>query len=462
MFEDSNNHQGIGIVGAGLVGCLTALAFASKGFSVTLFELRSDPAESTGNSAAKSINLAVSDRGIRALKYVDEEMTNRLMEHVIPMTGRMIHKLKGDPESQVYGLFGESINSIDRGYLNEFLLEEIRHSGEINVLFNHKLEKIENLSSACPKLTFTAEGESKSFEFDYIVGCDGSHSQFRYQLQKSMRMNISQEYIDMQYMELVIPAGSNGEHQIDTNHLHIWPRNEHMLIALPNKDGSFTSTFFSPWSLVEGFRSAAEFVTFFKLNFPDATKLLGEEQLSQVFTLNPRGSLLQVNAYPYHNSNGRALIIGDAAHSMVPFYGQGMNCGFEDARILMELIEENNYDVLAAFKQYSVVRKADLDTISRLALANYHEMSLKVVNRFYLLRKQVDYYLGKYLSGGWFQWIPMYTMISFRGDIPYSKAVEIEHKQAVFLNNVQLGIWGTAAVYGLIKAIQLWDKYTKQ
>lgn len=200
-------HQGVGIIGAGLVGCLSALAFAAKGYSVTIFELRDDPSALPSKERnLRSINLAVSDRGIRALNYVDKEMANRVLENVIPMYGRMIHDLLGNQESQQYGLFGESINSIDRSFLNDSLLDEIKRHDGIKILFNHKLVSVEGMKpDETPKISLESEGELKSYEFDFLVGADGAHSQFRYQLQKSMRMNFTQNYIDMQYLELSIP-----------------------------------------------------------------------------------------------------------------------------------------------------------------------------------------------------------------------------------------------------------------
>lgn len=454
MLEEESQKT-IGIVGAGLVGCLAALAFAKKGYDVTLFEYRPDPRTvDSSKRNLRSINLAVSSRGIRALQYVDPAMADRILEHVIPMKGRMIHDITGTKqESQVYGLNGESINSIDRSFLNNCLLDELDKSN-VKILFKHKLVKLDTLN-ACRMTFIDGHNDAKTSTFDFVVGCDGAHSQFRYHLQKTMRMDYSQKYIDMQYLELYIPPSedANNKFSIDANHLHIWPRHNFMLIALANKDGSFTSTFFSPWSVIEGISSSQEFVEFFRHNFPDAVGLIGEDALSSAFKSNPRGSLMQVSCYPY--SNGKGIILGDAAHSMVPFYGQGMNCGFEDVRILMELIDTNNGDIEEAFKQYSAARKNDLDAICKLALDNYYEMSSKVVDIGYLIKKKLDYTLGKIFKN---KWLPLYTMISFRDDIPYAMAIEIEKRQNRIMNNVGLGVLGTAAVYGLVKLGQYWNR----
>lgn len=428
----------VGIVGGGLVGCLAALAFEKKGYDVTIFELRDDPRKvDSGN--LRSINLAVSDRGIRALNYVDKEMAERVLKHVIPMHGRMIHDLSGTKQqSQKYGLFGEGINSIDRSFLNKCLLDEIDKSG-IKIYFKHKLMEITGLKDCSPTLLFaTKEDPRTAFDFDFIVGADGAHSQFRYQLQKIMRMNFSQEYIDMQYLELSIPPKLDGPSpfSIDAHHLHIWPRKNFMLIALPNENGSFTVTFFSPWSVMEQLKTEDEFLQFFKTNFPDAYDLIGDGSLKHTYNNNPRGSLMQVEVYPYHDPTGRAILIGDAAHLMVPFYGQGMNCGFEDVRVLMELIEKHGDK---AFEVYSPSRREDLRTICKLALDNYYEMSSKVVSRRYLVRKKIDEVLGKLAHGKW--WIPMYTMISFRGDISYSDAVNREKRQGSILKGIELGFY---------------------
>lgn len=462
--KTNKDQVNVGVVGAGLVGCLAALAFKKKGYSVTLFESRLDPRLAASERNLRSINLAVSARGISALKYVNEDMAHRVLSDIIPMKGRMIHHLNGKQESQLYGLFGESINSIDRSQLNDALLNEITDNN-ISIHFNHKLIKLSSIKAGEkePRMTFQCtskeDQEYKEYEFDYIIGADGSYSQFRYQMQRHMRMNFSQEYIDMQYIELSIPPRNDGKSifSMDANHLHIWPRSTFMLIALPNKDGSFTSTFFSPWSLIESIATADEFVEFFEKNFPDAVAFMGKSYLKESFETHPRGALMQVCAYPYHLPSGRALIIGDAAHLMVPFYGQGMNCGFEDVSYLMQLIDKNAGSIDTAFSEYSKGRKNDLDAICKLALCNYHEMSSKVTSVKYLFRKKVDYLLGKLGNGRFFTWIPMYSMISFRSDIPYSKAVEIEDRQKRILRAIELTSMLSIFVIGSWKVCSAWN-----
>lgn len=459
-------NQSVGIVGAGLVGCLAALAFQAKGYDVTLFEMRPDPRAITATKRSlRSINLAVSDRGIRAMKYVDEEMASRVLKHVIPMKGRMIHDITGTKqESQLYGLFGENINSIDRLFLNKCLLNELK---SVSVKFNHKLVSVGNVDSpeSRPFLEFsTGSASIEKYEFDFVVGADGAHSHFRYLMQKRMRMDYSQKYVDMQYMELYIPPveGAHPESSerfaIDANHLHIWPRKDYMLIALANGDGSFTSTFFSPWKVIESIESEEEFLEFFQACFPDAFRLIGEVGLRYAYSHQPRGSLMQVAMNPFTSPNNRAIIIGDAAHSMVPFYGQGMNCGFEDVRVLFELIEKNGGKTEAAFEQYTDARKADVDAICKLAWDNYYEMSTKVIDPFYLVRKKVDYFLGKYANSILFPWIPMYTMISFRGDINYSDAVRVEKRQKKVLNWMQYVAVGSLAAVAIAKAAVVWER----
>lgn len=380
------------------------------------------------------------------------------------MKGRMIHDASGlKQESQVYGLFGEHINSIDRSYLNDVLLDYVKNIG-VEILFMHKFLGVHFGQNGKPILTFrnlaTQVEDNLQKEYDFVVGSDGAYSRFRYQLQKTMKMNVAQEYIDMNYLELRIPAGPQGQFTIDPNHLHIWPRHKFMLIALPNKDGSFTSTFFAPSAVFALLKNPLDFSSFVQKHFPDAHQLIGKKNLEQSFEANPVCSLMQIRSYPYHNPQGNCVIIGDAAHLMVPFYGQGMNCGFEDVRVLMELIEVNGGDIYKAAVAYSDARKDDLDAICNLALDNYHEMSSKVTSVGYLFKKRIDYFLGMYCNGRFFQWLPLYTMISFRSDVPYSRAIQIAKRQDKILNIIQLSSASAILIFAAAKMSHLIHKLT--
>lgn len=440
--------QSVAVVGAGLVGALMALGLGHRGYNVTLLELRPDP-RSTDNVHKKnlrSINLAVSDRGIRGLEYVDKAMAGRVLKDIIPMYGRMIHTLDGKEESQIYGLFGEHINSIDRAKLNENLLNEIdkfnaNSNEQIKVLFNHKITNINFNTKGAKVDCISNDDKSMSYEFDFVVGADGSYSNVRYQMQKYIRMDYSQEYIDKCYLELYIPPGENGKFSIDPNHLHIWPRKDFMLIALANGDGSFTSTFFGPWELTESLNKPEVIEEFFSYNFKDAVKLIGMDNVIRVFMENPKGALMQVTCGQYNYSD-KCIIIGDASHSMVPFYGQGMNCGFEDVRTLLELMDQKDTRE-DAFNEYSKTRHEDLKAILKLALDNYKEMSTKVTSSAYLFRKTLDAFLGRAIPS---KWIPLYTMVSFRGDIPYSQCIQREKRQQKILKFIEFGIIGVCAI----------------
>lgn len=264
-------------------------------------------------------------------------------------------------------------------------------------------------------------------------------------------MDYAQEYIDCCYIELYIPPSKqyeaifNGPFALAPDHLHIWPRHDYMLIALANADGSFTSTFFGPWSLVESLGDSKGRVRDFLLsNFPDAMTLMGIDNAVSSFINHPKGALMCVECEPYHVSGGRAIILGDAAHSMVPFYGQGMNCGFEDVKVLMKLLD-SGIDRPKAFELYSQQRHKDLVAIITLAKNNYKEMSHDVTSKLFLLRKKLDTVLGRVFKG---TWLPLYTMVSFRDDIPYHKAIEISSRQALILKYLQAIIVATTSALG--------------
>jgi kynurenine 3-monooxygenase len=356
----------------------------------------------------------------------------------------MIHHLDGKCESQRYDLEGKGINSIDRGYLNDLLIDEIEKQENIKLEFGKRLVRMDLADT--PALTFTSD---ETRYFDFVVGADGVFSRVRQELQKFTRMDYSQRYIDCAYLELSIaPGNEDDKFRIDKNHLHIWPRHNFMLIALPNLDGSFTSTFFAPWSIIESLDSDERVLELFRTEFPDAVPLITEEKLLYAFRNHPRGKLLSVMCNPYHFED-KCLIIGDAAHAMVPFYGQGMNCGFEDVNVLLSLLNKHEKDLAGSFEEYSQSRHKDLVAIVELAEENYKEMSHKVTSKLFLVRKQIDFLLTYFLRD---KWIPLYTMVSFRSDIPYSTAVQRVERQDKILKVLQSCVVGAIGAVGF----QIW------
>lgn len=470
------------VIGAGPVGCLTAMSLAKMGWQVDVFEARPDMRLSASKAAAqqRSINLAISSRGIAALQAVDSAAAARFLKTVIPMRGRMIHDIHGIQHSQQYDPDGQCINSIDRALLNEGLLEEILAVSNIRVFFQRKV-----LSVDFDRRLMTArDGDANTdFEipFDFCVGADGSFSVIRRQLMRVVRMDYQQEYIPHEYLELKIQPGKDADGSptflLDPNHLHIWPRHSFMLIALPNKDMTFTCTLFAPTSEFELLKDPDAIVAWFKSYFPDALALIGERPLLDSFTNNPRSSLISIKTNPYHYKD-RAIILGDAAHSMVPFYGQGLNCGLEDVRVMSVMLQEANIDLSArretdeyvderlagALSRYSNTRHEDLLAICDLAMDNYVEMRHLVMTPAYLFRKALDNVLfslssrqrftlaslGPMLSRIPFPsrnpsgWIPLYTMVTFRPDISYATAKRKAVQQTELLTNA--GILGSAVL----------------
>ncbi|KAJ3106873.1 hypothetical protein HDU97_005360 [Phlyctochytrium planicorne] len=427
----------VSIVGGGLVGSLAAVYFAQRGWKVTIYELRGD-IRKVKTASGKSINLALSFRGISALEGA--KAAENILPNVIPMKGRMIHVGSGKLASQNYGVFGECINSVDRKLVNENLLTLAESYPNVKIVFGYELKSVDFFKKT---LIFNSPtGETITVVSDLIVGSDGAYSQVRRNLMRSGRMNFSQEYIEHGYVELNMPADEQGNFKMDPNHLHIWPRQTFMLIALPNLDKSFTVTLFMPWTKFDAIKNENDLLQFFDETFPDAVALIGRRQLANDYFKNPKGPLVSIKCKPY-NYRGNAVIIGDAAHAMVPFYGQGMNCGFEDCLVLDEILTKhlgprgseqtkrpNPAKVEEALNEYSITRHKDAVAICDLAMYNYVEMRSSVTKFSYLLRKKVEAFLHR-----WFpkSVIPLYTMVSF-SRIPYSEAMERFNKQTSWFN----------------------------
>jgi kynurenine 3-monooxygenase len=412
----------ITIIGAGLVGSLLSIYLVKRGYKVKIYERRSDMRKEK-IVAGRSINLALSDRGIKALEEIG--IMEEVKKIAIPMHGRFMHNLDGSYAQQAYGNEGQFINSVSRGELNKKLMTLAEENG-VEILFN---EKCESVSWKENKITFenTQTHQLSTLNFQLLFGSDGAFSAGRlnHQLQ-SDRFEYSQHYIEAGYKELTIPAGENGAFQIEKNALHIWPRGNYMLIALPNMDGSFTCTLFFPFEGEPSFKSldTNEKVTqFFKEKFADIVPLI--PTLEEDFFNNPTASLVTVKCFPWVRENKFALI-GDAAHAIVPFFGQGMNCGFEDCLVLNSLIDKHHENWELILQEYQALRKPDGDAIAELALNNFKEMSDKAGDAKFLLQKKIETNFSKKYPD---KWIPAYAQVTFSPHIRYSDALKNSIKQ---------------------------------
>lgn len=417
--------KNIAIAGAGLVGSLLSIYLAKRGHSVTVFERRGDMRQS-GYEGGRSINLALSNRGIRALDEVD--VADEIKKVTIPMHGRIMHNRQGELSFQPYGNEGQFINSVSRSALNIVLMNKAESLG-VEFKFDQRITKVD-----LDKTTITVDHQKSSTEtkYDYIIGADGAFSAVRGAFQITDRFDYSQDYIDHGYKELHIPAGKAGAFKLEKNALHIWPRESFMMIALPNPDGSFTCTLFFPFEGTPSFshlKTDAEVSMFFESTFPDAVSLM--PTLLEDYNTNPTSSLVTVRCYPWVKNN--TLLIGDAAHALVPFFGQGMNAGFEDCRVLNQLLDIHSDDWTKVLSEFQRSRKNNADAIAQLALDNFIEMRDLVADADFLLRKKIEARLHQLYPT---RWIPLYSMVTFYDSMPYATALETGRKQKKIMDEV--------------------------
>jgi len=433
LMKHETNH--IAIVGAGLVGSLLSVYLAKRGYRVSVFERREDLREKIPEGG-RSINLALSTRGIRALEEVG--LAGETKEMAIPMHGRMMHDPSGNLTFLPYGKQGQYIHSISRGDLNRMLIDKAVKK-KVEFFFQHKCMGVNPEETT---ITFQTPADS-SFKktFDLIIGADGAFSAVRASLQITDRFNYSQSFLEHGYKELTIRPGKTGDFILEKNALHIWPRESFMMIALPNPDGSFTCTLFFPF---EGGNSFAALendqgvLDFFRKAFPDVVKNMPD--LISDFNSHPTGSLVTIKCFPW--VYGKTFLIGDAAHGIVPFYGQGMNAGFEDCRILNQLLDTHGDHWPQVLKAFQQSRKRDGDAIARLALDNFIEMRDLVADPDFLLRKKIEARLHELYPE---KWIPLYSMVTFHDNISYSQAYAAGKKQEKIMDEVmkQPGIEST-------------------
>ena len=402
------------LVGAGLNGPVLAILLRRRGFAVDIYERRPDMRQ-VRMPAGRSINLALSTRGIFALQQAG--MWEGMRSIIIPMKGRMMHSIAGELTFQPYGKNeAEVIHSISRAELNIALLNAAEEEGAV-IRFNQRCTGYD-LKTGAIQLRDESTGKDSSQQAGVVIGCDGSASALRTEMLKLSRFNFSQEYLDYGYKELTIPAGTNGKHLLETNALHIWPRGNHMLIALPNVDGTFACILFLPFEGADGFASLntrPAVTRFFAERFPDAFRLMPE--LTDNYFANPTGAMVTIKCSPWHGQEN-LLLLGDAAHAIVPFFGQGLNCGFEDCTSLIGLLDRHGADWPRVFAEFEKERKINTDAIADMAIENFIEMRDRVADARFLLQKKVELALQAQYPE---QFVPKYAMVTFHR-IPYSVA----------------------------------------
>ena len=407
------------IVGAGLCGSLLALRMAQRGYQVLVYESRSDLRKSD-ISAGRSINLSLSDRGLKALRMVGVEKEAR--ELCIPMRGRLMHDANSNIfESNYSGREGEHINSISRGNLNSLLLSEAESHQNVKIIFDTKCLEI-NIKTKIATFESKFSKEQFQVEANVIFGTDGAGSSLRKSYENQFpEFSVTQNFLTHGYKELEIPSDINGHHKISKDHLHIWPRGDYMLIALPNRDGSFTVTLFLSYSEGEynfdNLVSEKKIIEFFKKDFPDTLALIPD--ILKEFENNPTGKLGTVKCYPWAYK-GNTLLLGDSAHAIVPFYGQGMNASFEDVYVLDSVLNqfEGNWSIV--FSEFQKQRKIDTDAIADLAIDNYFEMRDHVANPLFKEKRIVEMNLEKFFPK---QYFSKYSLVTFNEHIGYHQAM---------------------------------------
>ena len=419
----SNPNEGrIALVGAGLVGSLLAIFLARRGYKVDIYERRQDMRVEE-ISAGRSINLAISTRGIRALERLG--LDDEILASAVPMRGRMIHSVEGELSFQPYGMNDrECINSISRATLNKALMTQAEKAGDVKIYFN---KKACGMDASTGELSLLDEHtkDVETLKYDRVIGTDGSASAVRHEMLTQDGYDCDEHALEYGYKELLITPGENGEFKLEKNALHIWPRGNFMLIALPNFEGSFTCTLFLPFEGEPSFEHLYDdesIEAFFQEYFPDAVPLL--DDLSMTFRSNPTGHMVTVKTSPWY-SGERVLLVGDAAHGIVPFFGQGMNCGFEDCTVFDQMLEEHsknetlNWEKL--FAEFYQSRKVNTDAIADMAVENFVEMRDKVGDKHFLMQKAVEKVLQREFPG---RYISRYGLVTF-SNIPYKVALDV-------------------------------------
>ena len=445
------NGKNVVIIGAGLVGSLWAVYLSKAGYKVTIYERRSDIRKAE-ISAGKSINLALSVRGWTALDAVG--VGDEIRKIAIPMHGRVMHDLEGNLTYQPYGKEGEAIYSVSRGKVNAAMMDIAEKYGKATIHYNHECQNVD-LTNGIAFLKNSLTGEKIEVKADLIFAVDGAFSAVRFNsMQKLNRFNYSQNYIADGYRELLLPANEDGSYKLDKNALHIWPRGRFMMIALANEDGSFTCTLFMPHEgdkfAFDKLNSREAVNTFFKTVFPDFYEMV--PNVADAWEDHPLSNLAIIRCSPW--TNGKVALMGDAAHATVPFYGQGMNAGFEDCTVLSNLMKKHNENWEAIFEEYSRERKPDGDALQDLSLDNYYVMRDYVSDPEFLLRKKIEAKFSELYPKSW---LPLYSQVTF-SNIRYSVAYQQGKKQSDIMDIIMQipkieSVWDSDKVMNEMKVL---------
>ncbi|REJ79136.1 MAG: FAD-dependent monooxygenase [Acidobacteria bacterium] len=450
------SEQKVIIVGAGLAGSLLSIYLAKRGIEVEVYEARPDM-RSTEMSAGRSINLALSDRGIKALNEVG--MDEYMLREAIPMYGRLVHDVEGNTKMLPYsGREGEFINSVSRGGLNLALINEADNYRESRFYFERRCIDFDCRSGEV-LIRNERTGEEHEVFGSTVIATDGAGSAVRRAMMNGgvPRFNYSQDFLEHGYKELSIPPGVDGTFQMEKNALHIWARRSFMMIALPNFDGSYTCTLFLAHKGENSFESidsgaypsarpngkegssSAALIRFFEDHFADSIPLIGN--LEHEYFTNPTGDLGTVKCFPWY-AGDKALLLGDSAHAVVPFYGQGMNASFEDCRIFDELIDRHGTDWGLVFEEYSEVRKENTDAIADMAVENFYEMRDAVADPVFQRKRELETRLEQEHP----DYFSKYSLVTFREDVPYSEAMRRGNAQDRLLMEICAREPETAAI----------------
>ncbi|MGI4834904.1 MAG: FAD-dependent oxidoreductase [Janthinobacterium lividum] len=415
------------VMGAGLVGSLLALYLVRRGHPVHLYERLADPRRA-GLLEGRSINLALSDRGWRGLAGVG--VTDDIQKVGIPMYRRVMHDQQGQLTQQPYGQEGQAIFSVSRDSLNRTLLDLVEAKPGAQITFGQKLTQLD-LPGRRLHLRDVASGQEYDVGYQRLFGVDGAFSAVRGAMQRLDRADYSQQYLEYGYKELTLVAGPGGAWQLEKNALHIWPRGNYLMIALPNLDGSFNATLFFPYEgplSFESLRTPDEVERFFAEVFPDAAPLM--PNLDTEFFAHPTGSLVTIRCWPWSYQD-TVLLLGDAAHAIVPFYGQGMNAGFEDCTVLDRLLSEiGEADWTRVMDEFERLRKPNTDAMAELALYNFVEMRDRVADPRFLLQKRIESKIAQQFPG---RWVPLYSRVTFSPDTPYAEAWAAGQRQEAIM-----------------------------